>query len=147
MAVGAVAGLNAPRGGADCRRCGACCAAFRVSFHWLELEAAGLPDACVEPIGPHRVAMRGTHAKSPRCTALEGTVGEAVRCTLYAHRPSPCREVEPGDERCATARVRHGLAPLGVADHGRQAAGRARHAQAPHAGASGSTQSSIRDPG
>ncbi len=58
--------------------------------------------------------MRGTHAKAPRCTALEGTVGEAVRCTLYAQRPSPCREVEPGDERCTTARARHGLAPLGA---------------------------------
>lgn len=98
--------------GQACRRCGACCAAFRVSFHWLEQQALGLPDAHVEPVGPHRVAMRGTHAKAPRCVALEGTVGEAVRCTEYPRRPSPCREVTPGDERCTTARARLGLAPL-----------------------------------
>lgn len=99
----------APDDGALCRACGACCAAFRVSFHWLEAEALGLDDTCVEPVGPHRVAMRGTHAKAPRCVALAGTVGSAVACTTYASRPSPCREVRPGDERCVTARARHGL--------------------------------------
>ena len=98
--------------GARCRACGACCAAFRVSFHWLEGRALGLGDALVEPVTPHRVAMRGTHAKAPRCIALAGEVGVAVGCTTYASRPSPCREVRPGDERCTTARARHGLPAL-----------------------------------
>lgn len=98
--------------GALCRACGACCAAFRVSFHWLEAESLGLSDALVEPLTPHRVAMRGTHAKAPRCVALDGTVGVGVRCTTYPMRPSPCREVRPGDERCTTARTRHGLTAL-----------------------------------
>lgn len=98
--------------GALCRACGACCAAFRVSFHWLETTSLGLSVALVEPVTPHRVAMRGTHAKAPRCVALDGTVGVEVRCTTYPTRPSPCREVLPGDERCTTARARHGLTAL-----------------------------------
>lgn len=102
----------APDDGDLCRACGACCAAFRVSFHWLETASLGLSDALVEPVTPHRVAMRGTHAKAPRCVALDGTVGVGVRCTVYAARPSPCREVQPGDERCTTARARHGLTAL-----------------------------------
>ncbi len=121
MAVGVVAPVTAAAvdDGATCRACGACCAAFRVSFHWLEMSALGLPEALVEPVTPHRVAMRGTHAKAPRCVALDGTVGVAVRCTSYAVRPSPCREVRPGDERCTTARARRGLPVLERAASGR----------------------------
>ena len=104
--------LSPPGDASPCTACGACCAAFRVSFHWLEAQALGLDEAWVEPVTPHRVAMRGTRAKAPRCTALEGAVGAAVRCTVYRSRPSPCREVEPGSERCGTARARHGLPVL-----------------------------------
>ena len=55
----------------------------------------------------------------PRCIALEGEIGSAVRCTIYDRRPGPCRDFAPyaalniGDEACARARRRHGLAPLG----------------------------------
>ena len=97
-----------------CLSCGACCAALRVSFYWAE----PVPEAVTEPIGPFRAAMRGTNQKPPRCVALEGTVGEAVRCTIYADRPSPCREFaaswEDGErnERCDEVRARHGLPPL-----------------------------------
>ena len=95
-----------------CRDCGACCAAFRVSFYWAEAAERGLPDELIEAVTPHIAAMRGTNTAQPHCGALEGRMGAEVRCSVYASRPSPCREVEPGDERCARARARYGLTPL-----------------------------------
>jgi hypothetical protein len=96
----------------ECQRCGACCATFRVSFHWLEAADAGLPDACVERLTPARVCLAGTNAKAPRCVALRGALGERVTCAVYAQRPTPCRELEIGDDKCNRARARHGLPPV-----------------------------------
>jgi len=59
--------------------------------------------------------MAGTNAASPRCAALRGTAGGLVDCGVYAQRPAPCREVQPGDDKCERARNRHGLAPLHAA--------------------------------
>lgn len=104
-----------------CSRCGACCAAFRVDFHRSELASAqpgGVPDALAVLVAGDTMRMRGTDAALPRCGALDGHIGVAVRCTIYAARPSPCRDFAPyaalgiGDEACARARRRHGLAPL-----------------------------------
>ena len=98
-----------------CLACGACCAAFRVSFYWAEAPDRGLPEALVERVSDHLLCMRGTWAARPRCAALDGEVGHAVACTAYERRPSPCREVQPGDERCARAREIRGLPPLAPA--------------------------------
>ena len=108
-----------------CLRCGACCASYRVAFHWSEADpAAGgiTPPALVEPLDPHRVNMRGTQAYQPRCVALVGTIGEAAHCGIYALRPSPCHALQaswedgaPSDQ-CDRARARHGLPPLAPAD-------------------------------
>jgi Fe-S-cluster containining protein len=38
--------------------------------------------------------------KDGRCLALAGTLMKEVRCTIYHHRPSPCRRVEPGSKLC-----------------------------------------------
>lgn len=94
-----------------CQQCGACCAAFRVSFHWIEADPA-LPEAMVEPISRWHAAMRGTNQAAPHCIALQGEVGTQVSCSVYAARPSACREVQPGDEQCGKARERYGLGPL-----------------------------------
>lgn len=107
-----------------CLTCGACCAAFRVSFYWAESRAGGgtVPDELVDQVSPFLGAMAGTNQATPRCAALEGTVGEAVRCGIYADRPSPCHEVKASwedgtpDDRCDRARARHGLAPLRPVD-------------------------------
>jgi hypothetical protein len=68
--------------------------------------------------------MQGTDQKNPRCVALQGEIGQVVRCTIYAERPSPCREfaVDWADgellftledlERCTKARASWGLPPL-----------------------------------
>lgn len=77
-----------------CTRCGACCANFRVSFYWRETDAAEggqVPEQFTQRLDEWRVCMRGTLAAPLRCVALEGTVGDFVRCAIYERRPSPCR--------------------------------------------------------
>jgi uncharacterized protein len=93
----------------DCQTCGACCAAFRVSFYWAEAAERGIADAIIEQVSPHLACIVGTNVQAPHCGALEGTVGVQVRCAIYAQRPSPCHEVQPGDARCLAARAKHGL--------------------------------------
>ncbi|MCQ4167542.1 YkgJ family cysteine cluster protein [Tahibacter harae] len=104
-----------------CQTCGACCARFRVAFHWSETTAFnpdGMPLALTQPLDAHRVSMRGTDCREPHCINLVGTVGGAVSCSQYARRPSPCRELgaawehgEPSPQ-CDRARAAYGLAAL-----------------------------------
>ncbi|GLQ46845.1 zinc/iron-chelating domain-containing protein [Dyella lipolytica] len=104
-----------------CLRFGACCAHFRVAFHWSEADiamAGDVPPALTEKLDPHRLVMRGTQASRPRCVALVGAVGQEAHCGIYAQRPSVCREVQPSWEfgtlssQCDKARVAHGMSPL-----------------------------------
>jgi Fe-S-cluster containining protein len=108
-----------------CLTCGACCGTFRVSFYRGEALSGsedGVPEELVEPVGPFRVAMRGTAHEPVRCVALEGAIGTACACAIYARRPSPCREFgaswEEGvhEPRCDAARARYGLGPLTPVD-------------------------------
>jgi Fe-S-cluster containining protein len=108
--------------GADnpCTRCGACCASFRVDFSRAEREDEGglVPAGLTVDLNERLCRMRGTDHARPRCAALIGSVGVRARCGIYEWRPSPCREFGSraplgiGDEACARARARHGLAPL-----------------------------------
>jgi len=78
-----------------CLTCGACCARFRVSFYWGETDAVKggkVPFVLTEQITRFRLCMQGTNQKSPRCVALKGEIGKRVACTIYASRPSTCRE-------------------------------------------------------
>lgn len=104
-----------------CLRCGACCAHFRVAFHWSEAEPAnpgGVPAELVVPMRRHELAMRGTASAPTRCVALQGEVGRDGHCGIYERRPSPCRDLAPAWEdgqpspQCDRARIAHGLAPL-----------------------------------
>ena len=104
-----------------CLRCGACCAVFRVSFHWSQAQPHN-PDGpaadLVMPLRQHELAMRGTEGSHPRCIGLRGTIGLDAHCGIYPNRPPACREVEPSWEfgrhspQCDTGRIRHGLKPL-----------------------------------
>jgi Fe-S-cluster containining protein len=107
--------------GNPCLRGGACCACFRVSFHWAESVPfldGHVPDEMTETVTPFRLAMKGTLKPPLRCIALDGEIGEAVGCTIYSDRPTPCRDLEPWDhlgqpdEKCSRARAAHGLPPL-----------------------------------
>lgn len=104
-----------------CLSCGACCAFFRVAFHWSETDlfpGGVTPSRLTETLDPHRLVMRGTQASAPYCAALNGTVGESAHCEIYAQRPSPCHELKPAWEsglaspQCDRARHAHGLLPL-----------------------------------
>lgn len=103
-----------------CLTCGACCASFRVSFYWSELQEAGgvVPDQLAERVNLHQSCMKGTNQAAPHCVALLGTVGDQVRCAIYENRPSPCREFTCNsetpeyNEACDRARARYGLAPV-----------------------------------
>jgi len=108
-----------------CLRCGACCAYFRVAFHWSEAEAflgGDVPVELTAKLDPHRVAMRGTDRKLPRCVALQGVVGELASCAIYERRPSVCRDLAPAwqqglpSPQCDRARLAHGLRPLSPED-------------------------------
>lgn len=110
-----------------CLSCGACCASFRVSFYWAEADASqahAVPEHLTEKLNTHRSCMRGTNSDKPRCTALNGEVGEAVSCGIYNNRPSPCREFpvswEHGEhnDACDRARLRWGLPILNPDDLG-----------------------------
>lgn len=75
-----------------CMSCGACCAHFRIMLYADEVSPVGqLSRALVEPVGGV-FCMKGTDKFPPRCIALEGELGQAVRCTIYADRPQVCRE-------------------------------------------------------
>ncbi|WP_081897387.1 YkgJ family cysteine cluster protein [Massilia sp. BSC265] len=95
-----------------CLDCGACCKSFRVSFYWAEAPERGLPGGWTEQVTPHISCMRGTNSSTPYCAALgKGDAGR-MACGVYPYRPSPCREVQMGDEKCARARELHGLPAL-----------------------------------
>lgn len=98
-----------------CLACGACCAAFRVSFYWAETDAhphGTVPQQLTTPVTPHFVAMRGTETHPVRCIALAGEIGQTVSCSVYPLRATTCRDFSAGDERCAAAREMHGLPPI-----------------------------------
>ncbi|TJZ67758.1 YkgJ family cysteine cluster protein [Chitiniphilus eburneus] len=107
-----------------CLSCGACCAAFRVTFDVSELEGEGgcVPDGLADRETTTLARLKGTDYARPRCLALVGEIGVAVRCGIYAERPGPCREFAPLAEvgvfgtACNRARARHGLPPLGAGD-------------------------------
>jgi Fe-S-cluster containining protein len=92
-----------------CQECGACCAAFRVSFYWAEADQRGIAREFTEQLTPFYACMAGTNASAPRCHGLRGEVGVHTACGIYEQRPSPCREVQPGGDKCNRARALHGL--------------------------------------
>lgn len=110
-----------------CQSCGACCSYFRVSFYWREAEKSDVDNPVPQNFweegpGSFRV-MKGTAPKhNPKCTALQGTIGDFVACSIYSNRPTPCRNFKASfedgthHERCDQARAKHGLRPLGRED-------------------------------
>lgn len=73
----------------------------------------GVPRESVEPVGA-AFCMKGTDSFPPRCIALEGEVGQAVRCSIYDQRPLVCREFneyEPDGSPNPTCFKLRGLVP------------------------------------
>lgn len=92
-----------------CLSCGACCKTFRVSFYWAEADERALPATLTEQVTPHIACMAGTNASKPHCAALGKGDAGPMACGVYASRPSPCREVQVGDDKCTKARAHHAL--------------------------------------
>ncbi|CAN5648036.1 YkgJ family cysteine cluster protein [soil metagenome] len=105
-----------------CLSCGACCAFFRVSFHWNETLpiSFAVPLAMTNATSAYQNSMNGTEKTIVRCAALHGVVGESVACGIYANRPSPCRDFKASfedgtsNEACDRARLSKGLARLSL---------------------------------
>lgn len=92
-----------------CQSCGACCA---YSKEWPRFSTE--PDADLDRIPPALVddSQGRMRCIGDRCTALIGKVGVETACAIYPLRPEVCRTCQPGDDACAMARQRHGLAPI-----------------------------------
>jgi hypothetical protein len=103
-----------------CLQCGACCAAYRVSFYWAEADAdgVGVPMQMTGKLSPYRAFMLGTNEPNPRCIALMGIIGKKVFCSIHSRRASVCREFTPswlnGEQQsgCDRAREQFNLPPL-----------------------------------
>lgn len=93
----------------DCQSCGACCAAYVVTMHWIEALERGIHPELTEKLDCHRVCLTGTSGSKPKCNCLEGKVGENVTCAIYHSRPDPCRDLTAGSEQCLRARQKYGL--------------------------------------
>ncbi len=81
--------------GNPCLTCGACCAHFRIVLHREEADSSlggYVPLKLTHHLNEQSFCMKGTDSYPPRCIALEGEVGQAVRCAIYADRPQVCRE-------------------------------------------------------
>lgn len=98
----------------DCLTCGACCAYLHqvpvlVSdptprrLTWQVWDAE-------DRTGPMSRWLR-RDPRDGRCIALDGRVGECVRCTIYPLRPQSCRAFEAGSDRCHAIRRMYGLEP------------------------------------
>lgn len=94
----------------DCQRCGACC--VNTPSNRAEGFISYVEISPSDPILKRRDLVKKLvvldeegvpHlrlAKDGRCLALAGALMKNVRCTIYNHRPSPCRRVEPGSKLC-----------------------------------------------
>lgn len=92
-----------------CQACGACCA-YSAEWPRATLESEAALEAI--PARYFDLAAGRMRCEGDRCAALQGRVGEATACAVYALRPLVCRDCLPGDEACTLARARFGLPAL-----------------------------------
>jgi hypothetical protein len=101
--------ISASETSSPCQGCGACCA---YSQNWPRFsiesdeELAQIPQAFVNE------RQSGMRCEGDRCSALQGKIGVATACGVYAVRPEVCRTCQPGDAECAMARRKFGLPAL-----------------------------------
>jgi uncharacterized protein len=103
----------------DCTRCGACCANpdENRSEHFVDYVEVLSHDRLFEkPDLVRRFVVYNADGiphlrlhRDGRCMALRGKLGRRVTCTIYEDRPTGCRKVEAGSERCLTYRRERGL--------------------------------------
>jgi Fe-S-cluster containining protein len=92
-----------------CQSCGACCG-YSENWPRFTIEDDAALDAIPAALVNERLS--GMRCEDNRCTALNGTIGQATACTIYALRPEVCRDCQPGDPECLMARRKFRLPPL-----------------------------------
>jgi Fe-S-cluster containining protein len=102
----------------DCQACGACCCNTKKNIRLQHREYIEVMPSdplfrrtplldkltVLQDNGTRHMLLTG---EEQRCAALEGALGEGVKCTIYHFRPEGCRQVTPGDEECLRARKSH----------------------------------------
>jgi len=101
----------------DCQSCGACCvhpgSTNGAAYIFLQgdeparLKRLGLP--VIQVKGDSYLGARPCAGGRLVCIAFRGRVGGECGCSIYADRPSICRQFEVGDPLCREARERAGL--------------------------------------
>jgi len=89
-----------------CQSCGACCA---YSMNWPRFSVESDEELALIPEQLVNERQSGMRCTGDRCLALQGIVGIATACGIYAWRPEVCRTCVPGDAECAMARRKFGL--------------------------------------
>jgi hypothetical protein len=101
-----------------CLSCGACCVTYRITLPRSELDSVPggtVPAALTEPYTATTACMREQLDSPGRCIALDGNVGQAVSCSIYAHRPEACRPaLSPSATATNHQARRQWFAPLSV---------------------------------
>ncbi|OAF16125.1 Fe-S oxidoreductase [Bradyrhizobium centrolobii] len=96
----------------SCQACGACCA---YSANWPRFSIESDEELALIPEQLVNDRQSGMRCDGDRCSALQGEIGKATSCGIYAARPEVCRTCMPGDAECAMARRKFGLPAIEVA--------------------------------
>jgi len=95
-----------------CQSCGACCC---YSQNWPRFSVESDEELALIPSGFVNARQSGMRCEGDRCSALQGEIGKATACGVYAVRPEVCRTCMPGDAECAMARRKFGLPTIETA--------------------------------
>ena len=95
-----------------CQACGACCG---YSANWPRFSIESDEELALIPEALVNARQSGMRCEGDRCAALQGKIGEATACGIYAVRPEVCRTCMPGDAECAMARRKFGLPAIAPA--------------------------------
>lgn len=102
----------------DCQTCGACChwkdniktRRWIIQVHETDTQ---VPQELTEPNDmmheEHDYPRVMRQKNQRRCVAFRGTVGRKNSCSIYANRPTTCRNFEVGSVWCRNARKAAGL--------------------------------------
>lgn len=95
-----------------CQSCGACCS---YSQNWPRFSIESDEELALIPEPLVNERQSGMRCEGDRCSALQGEIGKATNCGIYAVRPEVCRTCMPGDAECAMARRKFGLPTIETA--------------------------------
>lgn len=95
-----------------CQGCGACCG---YSQNWPRFSIESEEALALIPEALVNARQSGMRCEGDRCSALQGEIGKATACGIYAVRPDVCRTCMPGDAECAMARRKFRLPAIEAA--------------------------------